>query len=185
MTLKNVKKKKHVNYLKKSILISFIFLFCFTPFSKAQFIGQDSNKISICDSYEQFRDWLPDAYIYNAGCACNYLPKDSAAMAIRIFLIESAFWTNPALQSEAREMKNKYLADIISYRKYKKFVRKKIAPKIYSDHVLAYRFAGCTKGPAPFWEFRYSCIHPFRHCKRMLQLNLMFGGSCKKTRNSW
>ncbi|MBS3914816.1 MAG: hypothetical protein KG003_09965 [Bacteroidetes bacterium] len=184
MTLKNVNERFKTILLKKLFLIAFLLLI-FQNTNQAQFIGKDSVRFSICEQYEEFRSWLPDAYIFNAGCACNYLPSDSAAMAIRAFLINAIISTSPELRSKAWDMKEQYLSGRISRRKYKKFVRKNIAPKIYLDHVLAYRFAGCKKGPAPFWEFRYSCIHPFRHCKRMLQLNLMFGGSCKKNKNSW
>lgn len=70
-------------------------------------------------------------------------------------------------------------------KRYKKFIRRKIAPLIYEHHKVAYQDAGCTCGPAPYWRWKYACLHTFHNGERMFRLNVRFGGACTKNKGGF
>jgi hypothetical protein len=151
----------------------------------AQVPSTDSNHISICSLYENHRNWLPECYLTNAHCACDYLPKDSAAEVIRRHLLFALDTTGMEFKMQAKKMKSDYLTGVIGKKEYEHFVKKNIVPKIYNDHVNAFRKAGCPDGPGAYWEWKIACTREFKNCKRMVRYNLKFGGGCNKEGGSW
>ncbi|MFN6084630.1 MAG: hypothetical protein ACK476_06840, partial [Fluviicola sp.] len=103
-----------------------------------------------CEIYSKHEDWLPDAFINNATCACLKIPDEERANVIRQILIERLDSVDLTLKTEAISMKQLYVKKEISKHKYNKYIKKKITPIIYEDHVIAYETAGCKANPAPY-----------------------------------
>lgn len=161
--------------------------FCAACFNRAFSQGNtnDSSNYRWCETYALHSYWLPDEYMANALCACGYLPLDSAAKVVRRFLIQALDTAADTLKILGKDMKTALVSGSISKKEYTRFVKKYIVPKIYADHVAAYRAAGCTSGPAPYWEWRVACTHRFKDCEKMVKRNLQFGGACNKKSGQW
>jgi hypothetical protein len=157
----------------------------FTTPAKSQKLNTIPLDSIACSGYFKHREWLPDAYIRNAVCACQYLPPDSSAVKARNSLMQSLDDTPDTLVLVAKTMKSQVKNGEISKRKYKKFIKKTIAPKIYEDHKKAYLAAGCKNTPAPLWEWKIACTKPFKDCGKMLRYNFRFGGSCSGKNGNW
>jgi hypothetical protein len=119
------------------------------------------SQVSICSQiYDKENSWwLPDAYIYNAQCACSTLPTNSnTANCIRQYLVErlrDQTRYNATFRNEMAEWKKKYNKDkILHWPGYKEFLIKKFTPLIYEDHDNAYYDCCCKGRPAFYasWE---------------------------------
>lgn len=170
-------------------LLFFVLLF-FTSsgFSQDQ---TETEKIGIppstytCEIYSKHEDWLPDAFINNATCACLKIPDEERANVIRQILIERLDSVDLSLKAEAISMKGLLLKKEISKHKYNKFVKKKITPIIYKDHVIAYETAGCKANPAPYIGWKQITTRKVKSCKLIWFSIRYFGGSCSGKWGRW
>ena len=101
---------------------------------------------TVCDHiYEEENGWwLPEAYIYNAKCACLTIPTDSdSANCIREFLHRRLL--DPQIYTEEFKLKmaglkRHYLRDSDKLSDpYHRFILDKFTPLIYQDHFDAYK----------------------------------------------
>lgn len=112
-----------------------------------------------CGAYSAARSWLPDAYVHNATCACSVTPNDPKYNCIRKTLQDRLAATPTAVTTRAAALK----ADIASattptgiataIAAYEYYTETVLVPRIYSDHVIAYKSCCCPGGPAayPAW----------------------------------
>lgn len=144
------------------------------------------NKDSLCSCYDTAFQWLPEAYLYNAGTICRVSPDEKRANEIRSFLI-GYFKNNipDTLVKEARIKKIEYQSKQITRHKYKKYLRKRWVPLIHQAHCMAYLHAGCKADPAPYWQWKYVCTHPVRNKKLAWFCVKTLGGSCSGRVGRW
>jgi hypothetical protein len=62
-----------------------------------------------CEIYSKHEDWLPDAFINNATCACLKIPDEERANVIRQILIERLDSVDLSLKAEAISMKQLFV----------------------------------------------------------------------------
>lgn len=100
-----------------------------------------------CSAYLSNSWWLPLFYVNNATCACRETPNVPTANCVRKFLQDrlaaAPFW----LKAMAAARKSQ---EIINPTGYQAFVQLFLTPRIYRDHVDAYRSCCCPSGPAPY-----------------------------------
>lgn len=113
------------------MIIRFILLFssivsfsCFTQeMVESSELGLPPDQ-STCEIYSKHTDWLPDAFVNNAICACLKIPDQSNANIIRQVLIERLDSVDMTLKFKAIDMKSKLYKNEISKRTYNRFVKK-------------------------------------------------------------
>ncbi len=140
---------------------------------------------STCEIYSKHTNWLPDAFVNNAICACLKIPDQSNANIIRQVLIERLDSVEITVKSRGIEMKNLFLAKEISKYQYNKFVKKVITPIIHEDHVIAYEKAGCKSDPAPYFGWKQITTRKIKSCKLIWFSIRYFGGSCSGKWGRW
>ena len=91
-----------------------------------QLTPSDSN----CNFYKK-NLWLPNAYIYNATCACLKTPHSLEANIIRYYLKFQLDSFPYSLKIIAQQQKEFLKSGKISIRKYKQFVKNNLTPIIY------------------------------------------------------
>jgi hypothetical protein len=138
-----------------------------------------------CEIYEKHTDWLPDAFINNATCACIKIPDEYRANVIRQVLIERLDSVNLELKTKAVSMKKQCMDKTISKHKYNKFIKREITPVIYRDHIIAYEKAGCKADPAPFFGWKQITTRKVKSCKLIWFSIRYFGGSCSGKWGKW
>lgn len=174
--------------MNKTIVYFFLFFITNLSFSQDQ---SESTKEGIppsdytCEIYSKHEDWLPDAFINNATCACLKIPDEERANVIRQILIERLDSVNLSLKEEAISMKQLFVKKEISKHKYNKFIKKKITPIIYEDHVIAYETAGCKANPAPYIGWKQITTRKVKSCKLIWFSIRYFGGSCSGKWGRW
>ncbi len=107
-----------------------------------------------CSAYIRNSWWLPMAYVNNATCACQETPNSPTANCVRKSLQDRMAATPGWLQVlAAGEKVNDNPANPQLYAAYQAFVQIFLTPRIYRDHVDAYRNCCCPSGPAayPAW----------------------------------
>lgn len=149
------------------------------------------NDTSICAQiYEvENSNWLPDAYIHNAVCACQSIPTTSyQGNCIRQYLATQLTNTtkySDSFKQEMAEQKENYLAhpyeDLVAY---KEFIIDTFVPMIYADHQNAYKECCCVGTPAFYDSWEAVCTVDVPTCPMVYESIITFG-SCDATPGSW
>src|SRR5688572_21640736 len=103
---------------------------------------------SDCSAYFANAWWLPWAYVNNATCACTSTPNVPTANCVRKVLQDRLAATPTGVKVLAASQK--FLESPLTYPAYQSFVQAFLTPRIYRDHVVAYRSCCCPSGPAPY-----------------------------------
>lgn len=156
----------------------------FLPADTGQSLWGIPPSVENCSFFRNNSAWLPDAYISNAECACLKTPNDSQANRIRKALQMRLNATPDSIKQLAQKKKEAYTSKQISKRRYRKFVLSTLTPLIYSDHVLAYRLAGCKGDPAPKWAWRK--VTTMFYSSSLIWFSIRcLGGSCSGCTCKW
>ena len=140
---------------------------------------------STCEIYSKHVDWLPDAFINNAICACLKIPNEPSANIIREVLIERLDSVDVILKNRAIEMKVLFIKKEISKHQYNKFIKKEITSIIHEDHIVAYEKAGCKANPAPYFGWKQITTRKVKSCNLIWFSIRYFGGSCSGKWGRW
>ena len=134
-----------------------------------------------CDAYEDNNWWLPSAYVNNATCACQKTPNVPTANCVRKFLQDRLAATPEWVKDTAESFM--LLDNPITRNEYEASVQVLLTPRIYDDHVDAYRSCCCPSGPAPYpaWIGVTSVPLP---CS-VVDLSISYFGSCHGTPGEW
>ncbi len=177
--------------MNKLLYTFFLFGFPFYSISQNESNTSDSTKnvrsenVKVCEIYEKHQDWLPDAFVNNANCACLKIPQEPRADTIRKILAERLAATPDSIKNLARTTKIAFQNKEISKREYKKFIVKYITPSIYQDHIIAYQKAGCNGDPAPFFGWKQITTRKVKSCNMVWFSIRYFGGSCSGKWGKW
>lgn len=129
-----------------------------------------------CSAYFANRWWLPLSYVNNATCACRSTPNSPTANCVRKILqdrlAKTPFWLK-SLAAGQRGLPS-----------YPAFVQSVLTPRIYRDHVDAYRRCCCPSGPAPYWSWAGVTAVPIQPCSLVGAAIRRFG-SCHGTPGRW
>ena len=137
-----------------------------------------------CGAYEANSEWLPSAYVNNATCACQTTPNVPTANCVRKFLQVRLAATPGWVKNIALLYKSLDKPDEpIPYAKYQAFVQKFLTPRIYDDHVDAYRSCCCPSGPAPYPAWIGVTSVPLQ-CS-VVGWSIRYFGSCHGTPGIW
>jgi len=138
-----------------------------------------------CSAYWANAWWLPFAYANNATCACKTTPNVPTANCVRKFLQDRMAATPGWLKNVALSNKiNDNPAMPANYVAYQAFVQTVLTPRIYQDHVDAYRNCCCPSGPAPYYDWIGVTSVPIQPCN-LVGLTIRHFGSCNGTPGSW
>ncbi len=131
-----------------------------------------------CALYKSNSYWLPFAYMLNATCACTATPNVPTANCVRKFLQDRLRATPGWLIAAAASAKALPLAE------YEEWVQTFLTPRIYRDHVDAYRHCCCPSGPAPYPAWMAVTTIPILPCSLTGWFIDNFG-SCSGTPGAW
>ncbi|MDJ0822528.1 MAG: hypothetical protein QNJ09_12070 [Paracoccaceae bacterium] len=145
---------------------------------KPQYAGTGPNN---CGVYLQNAYWLPWAYVRNATCACQQTPNSKTANCVREFLQHRLRATPAWLKILAGSFKAKEIIDPIGYQA---FVQTVLTPRIYFDHVDAYKACCCPSGPAPYPAWMGVTSIPMPTCN-LVGRSIREFGSCHGTPGAW
>lgn len=129
-----------------------------------------------CSAYAANSWWLPLAYVNNATCACRTTPNSPTANCVRKFLQDRLAATPRLLKAAAAAAK--------ALPTYPAFVQTVLTPRIYRDHVDAYRSCCCPSGPAPYWSWVGVTTVPIQPCS-LVGGSIRRFGSCHGTPGTW
>jgi hypothetical protein len=138
-----------------------------------------------CGIYSKHEDWLPDAFITNANCACLKIPDDQESNIIRLVLIQRLDSVDIEVKKGAIEMKRSLSDKEISKSKYNRYVKSVITPIIHKDHIIAYDLAGCKADPAPYFGWKQITTREVKNCRLIWFSIRYFGGSCSGKWGRW
>jgi hypothetical protein len=138
---------------------------------------------SNCVAYAQNAWWLPAAYVGNATCACVATPDSPTANCVRQFLQDRLAATPTWLKTIAAAQKAVGAASLAPG-EYELFVQAVLTPRIYSDHVDAYRTCCCPSGPAPYADWIGVTTVPVPVCD-LVGWFIRRYGSCHGTPGAW
>lgn len=136
-----------------------------------------------CSAYAANSSWLPLAYVNNATCACQTTPNSPTADCVRQFLQTRLASTPAWLKAMAASQKPLEMTPL-TYPQYQAFVQAFLTPRIYRDHVDAYRSCCCPSGPAPYPAWVGVTTVPIRPCS-LVGASIRHFGSCHGTPGSW
>ena len=136
---------------------------------------------SDCAAYVQNAWWLPLAYVNNATCACLETPNTPTANCVRKFLQDRMAATPWWLKTMAAGQKP---METMNHVAYQSFVQTMLTPRIYDDHVDAYRTCCCPSGPADYWSWIGVTTIPIQPCSWVGAAIREFG-SCHGTPGQW
>ena len=134
-----------------------------------------------CGAYAANAWWLPLAYVNNATLACRETPNHPTAQCVRKTLQGRLAATPTRVKTTAAGMKPH---ESTNPPLYSAFMASYLTPRIYSDHVYAYRTAGCPAGPAsyPAWIAVTTIPMP----PGTVGMSIRYGGgSCSGKWGSW
>ena len=138
-----------------------------------------------CSAYLDNAWWLPFAYVNNATCACISTPNIPTANCVRKFLQNRLAATPSSLKAIAAAQKLLEISPLPgSYSLYQAFVQAVLTPRIYQDHVDAYRSCCCPSGPAPYLDWIGVTSVPIQPCS-LVGLTIRYFGSCSGTPGEW
>lgn len=122
-------------------MLRFILVICTLTFLHCCVPAAGFSDTSVCDIYLQNSDWLPDAYVQNAYCACTILPNDIATSnCVRKYLYERLQNFNSTLKNILYQKKLEYNKNpLLNWISYNAFIVQELTPVIYKEHVDAYR----------------------------------------------
>ena len=132
---------------------------------------------SQCSAYAAHAWWLPLAYVNNATCACRTTPNTPTANCVRSFLQRRLAATPTWLKYLAASQK-------LNPFTYQAFVQRVLTPRIYRDHVDAYRACCCPSGPAPYPAWVGVTTVPIQPCS-LVGATIRSFGSCSGTPGAW
>ncbi len=101
-----------------------------------------------CSAYMANASWLPLAYVNNATCACLNTPDSRTANCVRAVLQARLAATPAWLKAMAVAQKAFESGPLSTI--YHEWVQLFLTPRIYLDHLVAYRSCCCSSGPAPY-----------------------------------
>jgi Domain of unknown function (DUF4157) len=133
---------------------------------------------SDCGLYLSNAYWLPLAYVVNATCACSATPNVPTANCVRKFLQDRLRATPGWLIAAATAAK------ALPPGQYEEWVQAFLTPRIYSDHVDAYRHCCCPHGPAPYPDWMAVTTVPIPSCS-LTGWFINHFGSCTGTPGAW
>ncbi|HFD39748.1 MAG TPA: DUF4157 domain-containing protein [Anaerolineae bacterium] len=136
---------------------------------------------SRCFAYLANSYWLPLAYVNNATCACLATPNSPTANCVRKFLQDRLAATPTWLKTWAAAQKALEFSQPAAYQA---FVQAVITPRVYRDHVDAYRHCCCPSGPAGYWSWIGVTTVPIQPCSLVGDAIRWFG-SCHGTPGRW
>ena len=136
---------------------------------------------SQCTVYAANSWWLPFAYVNNATCACRATPNTPTANCVRNFLQRRLASTPSWLKYGAATFKP---LEVSSPAAYQAFVQSSLTPRIYRDHVDAYRACCCRSGPAPYPAWIGVTTVPIQPCS-VVGDTIRWFGSCSGTPGTW
>jgi hypothetical protein len=133
-----------------------------------------------CGIYDTNRDWLPAAYANNATCACEETPDTPSANRVRAVLQQRLAATPKEVKAEATKAK---VLELLSPKAYAAWVLLRLTPRIYDDHVEAYKEGCCPSGPATrrAWDVVTTVPLP---CF-IVGGSIRYFGSCHGTPGKW
>jgi hypothetical protein len=131
-----------------------------------------------CSAYAANGWWLPAAYVVNATCACKATPNSPTAECVRKFLQRRLAATPMALKLSAAAAKS------LPMPAYLAFVQSVLTPRIYRDHVDAYRQCCCPSGPASYPSWIGVTTVPIVPCSVVGHFINRYG-SCHGTPGKW
>ena len=131
-----------------------------------------------CGLYASNAYWLPLAYVVNAGCACSATPNVPTANCVRKFLQDRLRATPDSLIAAATAAKT------LPFGAYEAWVQAFLTPRIYRDHVDAYRHCCCPQGPAPYLDWMAVTTVPIPSCG-LTGWFINHFGSCTGTPGAW
>jgi hypothetical protein len=131
-----------------------------------------------CSAYARGAWFLPLAYVNNATCACRTTGNSPTAQCVRKFLQDrlSAWPMSLKLSAAA--------ARALVGPAYEAWVQANLTPRIYRDHVDAYRACCCPSGPAPYAAWVGVTTVPIRPCS-LVGSAIRWTGSCHGTPGTW
>jgi hypothetical protein len=147
--------------------------------------------VTICETTYNDENswWLPDAYVYNAECACAYIPtKSDTGNCIRQFLVtrindETRY--NAEFRQEMADQKEEYNSNPVqNLVAYKTFILNNFTPMIYQDHQDAYSECCCVGGPAFYAAWEGVTTVPMPNCQSVVTSIEVFG-SCSDHPGQW
>ncbi len=144
-----------------------------------------------CSLYAANAWWLPDAYVNNATCACRETPNHPTAKCVRKVLQDRLTATPVSVKRRAAREKVAFFrrARIIgpgpALVPYNAYVVANLTPRIYRDHVVAYRTAGCPSGPAAYPAWIGVTTVPIPSCPLVGASIRYGGGSCSGRIGHW
>lgn len=129
-----------------------------------------------CSAYAKNAWWLPWVYVNNATCACRATPNTPTANCVRKVLQDRVAATPAWFKASAAAAKR--------LPGYPAFVQTVLTPRIYRDHVDAYRRCCCPSGPAPYWSWIGVTTVPIQPCG-LVGTAIRYFGSCHGTPGTW
>jgi hypothetical protein len=136
---------------------------------------------STCSAYLDNAWWLPLPYVNNATCACKATPNVPTANCVRKFLQDRLAATSTLFKVGAASQKP---FETLQPLTYQAFVQSILTPRIYQDHVDAYRSCCCPTGPAPYADWIGVTAIPFQPCS-LVGWFIDHFGSCTGAPGSW
>ncbi len=136
-----------------------------------------------CSPYAANAWWLPLAYVNNATCACRTTPDSPTANCVRQFLQNRMAATPRRVKFLAASQKPLETSPT-TYPAYQAFVQSALTPRIYRDHVDAYRTCCCPSPPAPYWSWIGVTSTPIQPCS-LVGNAIRYFGSCHGTPGTW
>jgi Domain of unknown function (DUF4157) len=136
-----------------------------------------------CFAYGANAWWLPLAYVNNATCACLTTPDVPTANCVRKFLQDRLAATPGWLKALAAAEKAQEI-NPVTYPAYQAFVQTVLTPRIYQDHVDAYRSCCCPFGPAAYPDWIAVTTVPIQPCS-LVGWFIDHFGSCTGTPGAW
>jgi len=133
-----------------------------------------------CLEYWRNAWWLPLVYVNNATCACLETPNSTTANCVREFLQDRLRATPAWLKAMAAAEKP---LETLNPSSHQVFVQTVLTPRIYRDHVDAYRACCCPSGPAPYPAWMGVTTVPLP-CSLVGESIRRFG-SCHGTPGTW
>ncbi len=138
---------------------------------------------STCSAYLSNSWWLPLAYVNNATCACQSTPNVATANCVRKQLQDKLAATPVWLKRLATSWKALEM-NPVTYPEYQTLVQSVLTPRIYADHVSAYRSCCCPSGPAAYPDWIGVTTVPIQPCSLVGWFIKRFG-SCSGTPGTW
>ena len=151
---------------------------CPEPRDESQCTPSGSVPLSACKVYEENRDWLPPAYVFNATCICALIPDDPTAQCARAKIVAQTIAAPAELREQGRLCNSKAGVERDAC------IEKHMTPAIYQIHVNAYTECCCPCGPSPPASWTLITLSASKTCPDANKLFDLFG-SCDGTPGQW